>query len=474
MKYHGNALLLAICLSIIYSTMAVGMNKVVVVPLGNSSKYLMYWKGGWSPGQTYSIGDAVESDGNSYVCIKDHFSSVEKAPPEIMHWDLIASRGQIGLQGPIGPIGLTGPQGFKGDTGVTGPAGPPGPIGPQGLKGDTGATGSVGPPGPTGPQGLKGDSGDTGATGSAGPPGPVGPQGPKGDTGAIGPEGPQGPAGSTDILAPLPGGSGTLSTVADGDNVIVSWTAATDDLSPQANLEYTLLYSTSNNISTVANAEAMGSPVALPWASNITTRTVTGLELEKTYYFNVLVKDAGLNKSAYAGQSASIPLTNFVVLYSSGLASHGNLGGRLGADDLCIANRPDGFSRSAAFLSVNASDTIASRQAFSGLDTTRKIYSSNGTLIANNWTDLLDGSINASLTSAGVVLSSGYWWSGSNPDGTLGLTCSGWTSSAAAPSGGSPAGDWGTDANIDALWITPDVVDKTFCDESTGILCIAW
>ncbi|WP_311564291.1 hyaluronate lyase N-terminal domain-containing protein [Peptoniphilus duerdenii] len=126
-----------------------------------------------------------------------------------------------------GPIGLTGPQGEKGDTGTslsingtvadeaslpknpkdgvgymvqgdlyiakdgkftnvgrikgpqgdTGPQGATGPRGPQGIKGDRG---------PIGPQGFKGDKGETGNTG------PVGPQGPQGLTGATGPRGEKG------------------------------------------------------------------------------------------------------------------------------------------------------------------------------------------------------------------------------------------------------------------------------------------
>ncbi len=110
--------------------------------------------------------------------------------------------GVVGLQGPKGDAGATGPtgpQGPKGDAGSTGA------TGPQGPKGDTGATGPQGPKGDigaTGPQGSKGDTGATGSqgptgnTGSTGATGATGPQGPKGDTGATGPQGPKGDPGS--------------------------------------------------------------------------------------------------------------------------------------------------------------------------------------------------------------------------------------------------------------------------------------
>ncbi|WP_395850534.1 hypothetical protein [Cystobacter fuscus] len=86
----------------------------------------------------------------------------------------------MGMVGPQGPKGDTGPQGPKGDKGDTGPQGP------KGDKGDKGDTGPQGPKGDTGPQGPQGPKGDTG---------PQGPQGPKGDTGPQGVPGPQGPQG---------------------------------------------------------------------------------------------------------------------------------------------------------------------------------------------------------------------------------------------------------------------------------------
>lgn len=98
----------------------------------------------------------------------------------------------------IGPRGLQGPQGLKGDTGPVGPQGIQGPIGatgPQGLKGDKGTTGDAGPQGPIGLTGAKGDTGaqgPIGATGARGLQGIQGVQGPKGDTGDQGEMGPPG------------------------------------------------------------------------------------------------------------------------------------------------------------------------------------------------------------------------------------------------------------------------------------------
>ena len=125
-------------------------------------------------------------------------------------------QGPRGDEGPMGPQGVQGPRGLQGETGPKGDAGPEGPKGddgPAGPKGDQGETGPQGPTGKEGPKGddgpagPKGDQGETGAQGPTGPEGPKGDQGPAGpkgeqgvpgkdgDTGPQGPEGPQGPKG---------------------------------------------------------------------------------------------------------------------------------------------------------------------------------------------------------------------------------------------------------------------------------------
>lgn len=283
-------------------------------------------------------------------------------------------------------------------------------------------------------------------------------------------------AGGADTTPPVPGGSGTITATNSGVDIALSWTAATDTATPQANLEYTVFYSATNNIGTVANAEANGTLVGLPWSSNITTKTVKGLTVGTTYYFNVAVKDAGLNKVMYTTVSKvpSVPTTN-VVLYSQGTAFTGDLGGRSGANTKCSVspNKPAGFSNFAAFLSVDASDTIAGRQAFPGLDTALNIRSPNGTLIANNWADLMDGSIITSLTAAGLTIPTGYWNSGSTSNGSLRYACNGWTT---GTNGTGALDDWGVANASDYTWITPATSTSSwdFCGELTGILCIAW
>ena len=103
-----------------------------------------------------------------------------------------------GLQGQIGPQGVSGPSGPAGVQGEVGPAGATGPQGPQGIQGltgDVGPQGIQGLTGDVGPAGVKGDTGDVGPQGIQGLTGDVGPAGVKGDTGDVGPQGIQGLTG---------------------------------------------------------------------------------------------------------------------------------------------------------------------------------------------------------------------------------------------------------------------------------------
>jgi len=85
-------------------------------------------------------------------------------------------------------------------------------------------------------------------------------------------------------------------------SVTVDWTKATDDSTAQAALEYLVYYSASDDIDTVANAEANGTAVGA-YAADIATEAVSGLVPSTTYYFNVLVRDGDGNRAACASSS---------------------------------------------------------------------------------------------------------------------------------------------------------------------------
>ncbi|RNB89517.1 hypothetical protein EDM56_09995 [Brevibacillus fluminis] len=111
----------------------------------------------------------------------------------------------------------------------------------------------------------------------------------------------QATAAAPDTTAPTVGNSGTITASnATQNSVDLGWTAATDTVTSTGNLKYKVVYSPSNNLDTVANAEANGT-VVQDWATNITRATASGLNAGTTYYFNVLVKDEAGNKVLYSG-----------------------------------------------------------------------------------------------------------------------------------------------------------------------------
>jgi len=89
--------------------------------------------------------------------------------------------------------------------------------------------------------------------------------------------------------------AGTVSS----STVIISWTAADDDTTAPAELKYLVYYSTSDNLSTVADAETNGTAVGTAEA-NIITKSVSGLTASTSYYFVVVVTDSAGNKSIYS------------------------------------------------------------------------------------------------------------------------------------------------------------------------------
>ncbi len=144
----------------IFSSSAVAANKVVVVPLGGAKHY-MYWQGQWSVDTSYKIGDGIQQNGSSYVCVEAHQSTFPDSPPSV-YWNLLASKGADGTDGAPGADGLDG---------ATGAVGAPGA---PGAPGATGATGAEGADGIDGIDGVSGVDGNDGATGPQGPAGSVG------------------------------------------------------------------------------------------------------------------------------------------------------------------------------------------------------------------------------------------------------------------------------------------------------------
>lgn len=86
-------------------------------------------KGAWKPG-TYDNLDVVTLGGSSYMCVQDGTTT---EPTTLQGWEVLAAKGDTGLQGDRGE---KGEKGEKGDRGEKGDTGLQGTQGIQGVKGD--------------------------------------------------------------------------------------------------------------------------------------------------------------------------------------------------------------------------------------------------------------------------------------------------------------------------------------------------
>ncbi|HRP69696.1 MAG TPA: Ig-like domain-containing protein, partial [Turneriella sp.] len=108
----------------------------------------------------------------------------------------------------------------------------------------------------------------------------------------------------SDTTPPTVGTAITFSGISDTD-ITVSWGAASDNVTSQANLQYRLVKATSSAaIDNVAEVDAItGVNLIADYTSALLTKSVTGLTASTTYHFAVVVKDTAGNKAIYAPQS---------------------------------------------------------------------------------------------------------------------------------------------------------------------------
>ena len=163
-----------------------------------------------------------------------------------------------------------------------------------------------------------------------------------------------------------------------------------------------------------------------------------------------------------------------IILYqaSNGAGFDGNLGGRQGADALCAAsaNRPAGYSNYRALISTSATDEIQDMPANYGVPTNMQITGPGPGFVqvASNWANLLDGGIDASLDTAGVVPGDNRWWSGSSSVGAIGGEhCNGWTTNSSAVGAGG-----GNSTLTSSGWI--DDFTVTCAVDNRRVVCIAY
>lgn len=104
----------------------------------NIGRVRIGWKGAHDSALAYEALDAVTHDGSSYVAIQN--VPIGTAITSTAYWQVMAEKGDDGLQGPQGIQGIQGPQGDQGIQGPIGLTGPQGETGPQGPQGEPGTS----------------------------------------------------------------------------------------------------------------------------------------------------------------------------------------------------------------------------------------------------------------------------------------------------------------------------------------------
>jgi hypothetical protein len=274
---------------------------------------------------------------------------------------------------------------------------------------------------------------------------------------------------------PVPGNTGLI-TPSDitSSGLKLTWHRAVDNLTEQTDLRYRVYRSTANDIDTVADAEINGTLVA-DWAFDLISVQLSGLQPRTTYYLNVIVIDEDGYKAAYR----TVSVTNDGVLY---LFSAGTFQGNMTTmwtasprgdlDSYCSSSATYAAlscNRVRAFISISNNDSIRNMPLNYNIPTGWEIRGPDGDLIAKNWDDLFDHSVDPlfmDLQSANVA--DGFWWSGSDTVGSYDAlnSCNGWT-------GGfnTAEGRTGAHNRTDVEWVYNGVRG---CNNSLHLLCIGW
>jgi hypothetical protein len=212
--------------------------------------------------------------------------------------------------------------------------------------------------------------------------------------------------------------------------------------------------------------------------SNSQTITVTGQGPDddfETSYSVILMPASSSDTNFNGANPQDLSFTNSEggganILYNAG-TTDGNMGGFSGAQSTCNthSNKPTGTT-GYPFASFSSTQEIRDLQTTSGLNTSLNIVSKSGDLIAYNFTDLIDGSINAKLEDTGVLPNSTSWWSFSNPQGGLYTSNSSNYCNGGTDNNSSLSGIRGVSGEI-----TTRVLQRAYdsCDTSYYLLCIA-
>ncbi len=225
-----------------------------------------------------------------------------------------------------------------------------------------------------------------------------------------------------------------------------------------------------NGGSSITNYEiyrgaSSGGETLLAEVGSVLTYTDSGLANGSTYYYKVAAKNI-IGIGTQSSESSATTLTEWRRIFVTSTSYSGNLGGLSGADSLCQtrANAVSLGGTWKAWLSdetTNASDRL--------YHDTVAYVNMNNDKVANNWTDLTDGSLTSAIQyNESGVSTAGQAWTGSYSDGTkyFSQDCTAWTSTTGT---GGDAGLSGIVTSTTGSW---SYNGTNSCNTSLPLYCV--
>ncbi len=160
-----------------------------------------------------------------------------------------------------------------------------------------------------------------------------------------------------------------------------------------------------------------------------------------------------------------------IYIYNAGLHD-GNLVSRSNADAICASGQPAGTTTYHAFLSFSTSyirDLVP--PIYQSLPVIHDDGAGTINVISSTWTALwITPFITVTLSSAGVIPVSSYWWSGSQSNGSVDTfptaNCADWTSNSSTDQGVTGYANF-----TGSSWI---VTGRPYCNNPNYVLCVAY
>lgn len=191
---------------------------------------------------------------------------------------------------------------------------------------------------------------------------------------------------------------------------------------------------------------------------NVLTSSVTGLTCATTYYYRLRANNAcgtSVNSNTITVVAGACAKTIFIT--SVGVAN-GGFGGLAGGDAFC-ASRATAAGLSGTYKAWLSTTTTSASSRLTHYTGPYKLVT--GTTIANNWTDLTDGSLAAPIDrdEFGAIKVS-YTWTGTDESGnSLGYDCSGWTNTVSSCTPACVTW-WGDNSDSDCRWTRQGVLNN--------------